>query len=251
MALEDVSDYVVSSYMPTLTALVSPPPKTNPFKMLVAIEACTLQWTRLELSNIRQRLLCKCNTESCKCLITVGTSKSTASVKEVLSHLPSVSIAHFACHGTQSLDKPLESSLILPDGDLKISEIMRLSLPEASLAFLSACQTAQGDIEVPDEAIHIAATMLFVGFRGVVGTMWCVAILFPTLALTKLRRTIRDNDAPEIVDSFYGYLFRDIATHYPDTTEAARALHIAVKEFRKKHPKCSFEHWVPFIHIGL
>ena len=44
-----------------------------------------------------------------------------------------------------------------------------------SLAFLSACETAKGDSKTPDEAIHLAATLLFqlfAGFRGVVATMW-------------------------------------------------------------------------------
>ena len=87
---------------------------------------------------------------------------------------------HFACHGTQDLEQPLNSGLILTDGCLKVSEIMRQ--PEGdtasdvtksmSLAFLSACETAKGDKALPDEAMHLAATLLFSGFRGVVATMW-------------------------------------------------------------------------------
>ena len=46
-------------------------------------------------------------------------------------------------------------------------------LPErASLAFLSASETAMGDGNLPDEVIHLGATFLFAGFRGVVATMW-------------------------------------------------------------------------------
>jgi CHAT domain-containing protein len=40
------------------------------------------------------------------------------------------------------------------------------------LAFLSACETAKGDEKSPDEAMHLAATMIFAGFRGVIATMW-------------------------------------------------------------------------------
>jgi CHAT domain-containing protein len=49
---------------------------------------------------------------------------------------------------------------------------MKLDLKHAQLAFLSACETAKGDREQPDQAIHLAATMLFVGFKSVIGTMW-------------------------------------------------------------------------------
>jgi CHAT domain-containing protein len=55
---------------------------------------------------------------------------------------------------------------------LKVSQIMQQTMPNASLAFLCACETAMGDKQLPDEAIHLGATMLFAGFRGVVATMW-------------------------------------------------------------------------------
>lgn len=49
---------------------------------------------------------------------------------------------------------------------------MKTPMPNAELAFLCACETAKGDSNVPDEALHVAATMIFAGFRGAVGTMW-------------------------------------------------------------------------------
>ncbi|KAJ7090154.1 hypothetical protein C8R44DRAFT_648448, partial [Mycena epipterygia] len=75
---------------------------------------------------------------------------------------------------------PLDSGLLLADGCLKVSAIMHRPENEKgldinkymSLAFLSACETAKGDCTVPDEAIHLAATLLFSGFRGVVAIMW-------------------------------------------------------------------------------
>jgi CHAT domain-containing protein len=94
------------------------------------------------------------------------------SVKEAISHLPAVSITHFACHGRQNAHNPLESALLLHDGPLKVSQIMQQPMSNASLAFLSACETAMGDDNLPDEVIHLGATLLFTGFRGVVATMW-------------------------------------------------------------------------------
>jgi CHAT domain-containing protein len=94
------------------------------------------------------------------------------SVKGVLSDLQAISIAHFACHGQQNTERPLESALLFQDGQLKVSQIMQQPMPNASLAFLSACETAMGDENLPDEVIHLGATLLFAGFRGVVATMW-------------------------------------------------------------------------------
>ena len=166
--LDNTSNYMISSYTPTLNTLLAfpPPPSANPFKMLVAIQPETrgyssLPSTRDEMRKIEARV-------SPSCLVKLGPS----SVQEVLDCLSDVSIAHFACHGIQDEDNPLDSALLFNDGPLKVSRIMTQPLPNASLAFLSACQTATGDLEFPNEAFHLAATMLFSGFRGVVATMW-------------------------------------------------------------------------------
>jgi CHAT domain-containing protein len=83
-------------------------------------------------------------------------------------------VLHLACHAIQDAE-PLNSAIMLHDGQLTIEDIMRLSLPQATLAYLSACQTAKGDQNAPDQAVHIAASMLFCGFRSIIGTLWCVA----------------------------------------------------------------------------
>ena len=171
---DSLLDYAVSSYTITLNGLLSPLSKNQPpLKMLVVIEPNTpgtinLPSTIVELQNIKSHV-------SKDYLIELGTADSPNSMDKVLFHLPDISMVHFACHGTQNLDNPLESALLLSDGPMKVSQIMQKSLVNASLAFLSACETAVGDKTVPDESIHIASAMLFAGFRGVVGTMWYVA----------------------------------------------------------------------------
>jgi CHAT domain-containing protein len=80
-------------------------------------------------------------------------------------------ILHLACHGAQKTD-PLASGFILRDEDLTIQDIMQLDLKHASLAFLSACQTAKGNLDQPDQGVHLAASMLFCGFKSVIATMW-------------------------------------------------------------------------------
>ena len=64
-----------------------------------------------------------------------------------------------------------------------------------------------GDEGLSDEAIHIAAGMLFAGYGGVVGTMW----------------SISDALAPGVARDVYARLFRNGTR--PDYREAARALH--------------------------
>lgn len=172
-SLEDVSDYMISSYTSTLRSLLVPPTVAAvPFSMLAAIQPTSVEGqpslpqTYEELKKIERYV-------PAPSLIKLGSREDPPSIVEsVLGHLPHVSIAHFACHGVQNAHDPLTSALLLHDGRLDISRIIKLALPNASLAFLSACETAQGDFQSLNEAMHIAATMLFAGFRGVVGTMW-------------------------------------------------------------------------------
>ncbi|KAJ6529165.1 CHAT domain-containing protein [Mycena vulgaris] len=237
-----VTDYIVSSYTPTLTALLEPPiqPLVS-FKMTAVIEPnapnCSpLPGTKQELAKILNRVPNQWLT-----------SLLRTTRMEVIKSLQESSIVHFACHGLQDSENPLDSSLMLSDGRLKVSQIMRGresgysegSGKPMSLAFLSACETAKGDNSTPDEAMHLAATFLFAGFRGVVATMW----------------SIEDQDGPKIADAFYEHLFKDCSPDsvppvLPDLTKAAEALHIAIEKLRKE-PGMTFRHWVPFVHYGL
>jgi CHAT domain-containing protein len=168
-----VSDYVMSSYVPTIGSLLRtlsgsptahPTCSTSLFEMMVVIQQ-GLPCAKKELQNIADHVLNQC-------LVKLGVPGAPATVDKVVSHLSAVSIAHFACHGEQNKKNPLESSPILEDGRLKITRIMHESTPNALLAFLCACETAMGDKDLPDEAMHLGATLLFAGFCGTVATMW-------------------------------------------------------------------------------
>jgi CHAT domain-containing protein len=105
-------------------------------------------------------------------LNTPSTHTSISMLRSLLEDTPA-HVLHLACHGIHHSD-PLRSALVLQDGNFTIQDIMGLQLPNAVLAVLSACQTAKGDKSAPDQAIHLAASMLFCGFRSVIGTMWWV-----------------------------------------------------------------------------
>ena len=158
---------------------------------------------------------------------------SDGTVEDVLSLMKDADWVHFACHGIQDARDPTESGLCLADGRrLKVSDIIALSRSRGGLAFLSACQTAMGDERLSDEAIHVAAGMLFAGYGGVIGTMW----------------SISDKLAPEVAWDVYRQLFRNGTR--PDYREAARALHDAIGCLRESG-RAPFVTWLPFIHVGL
>jgi CHAT domain-containing protein len=135
--------------------------------MMVVIQPdISLPCTKEELQSIEKHV-------KGEFLVRLGIKNVPATVQEVVSHLSSSHIVHFACHGKQDAKNPLESGLILHNGmRLKVKEIMKQSMTDALLAFLSACETAMGAEDLPDEVMHLAASLLFAGFRGVVATMW-------------------------------------------------------------------------------
>jgi CHAT domain-containing protein len=88
------------------------------------------------------------------------------------SAMKASNIVHLACHGVQDPDDATNSGFCLGDGRLTISQLMDLHVNDPFLAFLSACETAKGDKTQPDQAMHLAAAMLFCGYTSVVATMW-------------------------------------------------------------------------------
>ncbi|KAF7358142.1 CHAT domain-containing protein [Mycena venus] len=239
-----VADYAVSSYTPTIGSLLKTQIghcTSSPFKMTVIIEphaegCSTLPGTAKELDGIER---------------TVGKTRMVAlrspTASEALKSLANSSVVHFACHGIQDARDPLDSGLLLADGRLKVSQIMRGveqedgtragARDEFSLAYLSACETVKGDDGTPDEAMHLAASLIFAGFHGVVATMW----------------TMCDDDGPAVAVAFYEHLLGQCTPERAaraDLTNAAKALHVAVGKLREKE-NMTFKRWVPFVHFGM
>lgn len=174
-----VSDFFITSYTPTLETLVEARKHAEPavMKLLPVIYPnespgfSALPNTRNELRAVYQAvprdMLLSLDKDG-----EMDIEGTYASPQNVLQTLPDASILHLACHGVQE-DDPLNSGFILRDGGrLSIDSLMKQSLPNASIAVLSACHTAASDAERPDEAINLANAMLFAGFNSVVATMW-------------------------------------------------------------------------------
>jgi CHAT domain-containing protein len=171
----------VSSYTPTLAALeraqqgTGTIPVSKAKVLLIAAERTddptlpVLRYVKEEIDSIK----------SVADTASVGIdappiSSSTSVSAQIAGSFHSAQFVHFACHGLQHSTEPLKSAFCLSDGRLTVEQLMDSNIKGAFCAFLSACETARGDEEQPDQIIHLAATMLFMGFRSVVGTMWCV-----------------------------------------------------------------------------
>lgn len=171
------SDYVVSSYTPTLTALLNVRRNLQPVQLGQATALLVAAASSLGLPLLhdaaKEIRLASDILAPMKCIVLgTGRPESCAHVDTVVDKLPEACLLHLSCHGEQDTKNPLESGFCLSGGRLTVSTLMKLNLKNAFFAFLSACETAKGDSEQPDQAIHLAAAILFVGFRSVIATMW-------------------------------------------------------------------------------
>jgi CHAT domain-containing protein len=140
---------------------------------------------------------------------------------------------HLACHGKQDPEQPYYSRFAMKDKPLTLLDIMEKDIPHAEFAFLSACHTAVGDEETPDEVIHLAAGLQFSGFKSVIGTLW----------------RVDDSVAKHVVEAFYQKMVKGLKDGgMMDCTKAAWALNRATCAVKTKVP---LEQRMVFIHIGV
>ncbi|MFJ6810943.1 CHAT domain-containing protein [Streptomyces anulatus] len=227
-----VLDAVVSSYTPNLRTLIAgrrPSAVDTEHRLLVvalpeppayASRLGSLPGARTEVALLTARLPDR----------STPLINEQATHAEVAERLADHAFIHFACHGAQDLFDPFKNRLLLYDAPLSVSDLARHTAPRAELAFLSACQTAIGGANQPDEAIHLAAGLQFIGYRHVIATLWSIA----------------DRPAPEVADQIWKTLTPG-GEFQPDL--AAVAVHQAVRALRRRRPAAPHV-WAPYIHLG-
>jgi CHAT domain-containing protein len=114
-------------------------------------------------------------------LMGLETIQPIRSREEILKHMRTCTIFHFAGHGQTNRSDPSQSCLLLDDwetrpltvGDLRDS---RLQDNAPFLGYLSACLTGTNKApELLDEGVHLISAFQLAGFRHVIGTLWEVS----------------------------------------------------------------------------
>jgi CHAT domain-containing protein len=236
-----LSDYCVVSYTPTLGALLFSQGALDVAQgdVRLLLAAAPEPFNSAALPAALEETILISNIVPSEALIPstrVGTSESVrnwvSTAEDVIQLVPNATILHLACHGIQDVSNPLDSGFLMHDRIMQVGDLIRLNLPNARLAFLSACETAQGDMERPDEALHLAATMLYAGFKSVIGTMWSMG----------------DVDGPVVAEIVYRELFAG-AGNTVDFDIVPYALDTAIRKLRAQGLEPS--RWAPYIHIGM
>ncbi|QER90532.1 CHAT domain-containing protein [Streptomyces tendae] len=225
-----VLDRTVSSYVPTLRALAratrspEPDPCDRDRLLVVAVQEAAdmppLPQVAEEVRLLREEFGAE------RLTVLEGPD---ATRDAVLSRLATHRWAHFSCHGRQDPFDPSRGGLLLSDGTLGIGELSRGSY-RGDFAFLSACMTASGGLDLSDEAITIGAALHYSGFRRVVAALWSIdAETATVLARDVFRSLMKDG------------LFRPEGSAVAVTGAAIRLRHQS-----PEHPS----RWATFTHIG-
>jgi CHAT domain-containing protein/tetratricopeptide (TPR) repeat protein len=220
----------ISSYTPTLTALIharrhDPSTSTTEQKRFIAIgQAKAAGETELvsvgaELDNIGRRV------DGLATFTRIDGEESCTS--RVVEELGKNEWVHLACHGLPNRIEPFESAFALHDGHFTIQRIIGCDFKNPEFAYLSACHTTVGDEKSPDEVIHLASAMQFVGFRSVIGTMWAVD----------------DGETNKITSTFYRHMVDESGRL--DHTRAAFALNKTMTTV-----DVPFDQRILYIHLG-
>ncbi|KAN0085731.1 CHAT domain containing protein [Tylopilus felleus] len=204
-----LTDLYISSYTPTLTSLIrarqsDSSTSTAQGKRFLAIGQATatgeseLLAVGTELNTVEQLV------DGLATFTRIEGEESC--IPRVVEELGKSEWMHLACHGIPDRKQPFESAFALHDGRFTIQRIIGCDMQNPEFAYLSACHTTVGDEESPDEVIHLAAAMQFLGFRSVIGTMWAVD----------------DGETNKITSTFYKHMVDESGRL--DHTRAALAL---------------------------
>ena len=226
----NLADLYISSYTPTLIALIrarreNTTSSVTDKKRFVAIGQAKaageneLFSVGAELDIIRQHV------EGLATFTRVDGDESC--ISRIVEELGKNEWVHLACHGIPNRTHPFESAFALRDGHFTIQRIIGCNLENPEFAYLSACHTTVGDEESPDEVIHLASAMQFLGFRSVIGTMWAVD----------------DGETNKITSTFYRHM-QDESGRL-DHTRAAFALNKTMKSVN-----IPFDQRILYIHLG-
>ncbi|MDH7487115.1 MAG: CHAT domain-containing protein [Anaerolineae bacterium] len=133
-------------------------------------------------------------------------------------------LVHFATHAVFDTTAPLQSRILLRDGDLMTSDIFTLRL-SAPLVTLSACQSAVSQNRPGDELLGLPQAFFFAGARSLLASLW----------------TVNDRSTAELMRNFYQVWKRGTDPAWALAAAQRAMIEEGVAPFR----------WAPFLLLGI
>jgi CHAT domain-containing protein len=140
-----------------------------------------------------------------------------------------------AYNGVLKTGRPFEASIRFPNGEyLTLLDFVRSHHPAGEFALLPGSHTAELTEEsIPDEALHLSAAVQYSGYRSVIGTLW----------------EIDDSvdGGQDLAKAVLLSMFSEKEGEEPYYERSARALRDTVQQMRCNLP---LVRWVGFVHYG-
>ena len=222
------SDLYISSYTPTLSALIASREADTRTYALPTLPVSRLGLFRPEawadIPIIRD-------------LDLQSTSHSSRNIPltTVLDGLQCHQFTHVAYHGISKLPKQIDATVLFCNKErFSLLEIVWSRHSAGGFAFLPASHMAElTDGNIPDEALHISASAAFQysGYRSVIGTMWGMV----------------NKDGRDLAKDVYRSMFSGKDRGGPYYERSAKALQHAVQQMRCNLP---LVRWVNYVHYG-
>ncbi|RYP20115.1 hypothetical protein DL765_002957 [Monosporascus sp. GIB2] len=176
--------------------------------------------------------------------------------EDVLKHLRTCRIFHFAGHGQSDPMEPSQNCLLLEDwksnpltvGDLRDR---RFQDNPPFLGYLSACSTGANEAaRLADEGIHLVSAFQLAGFRHVVGTLWEVSDKHCVDVARVLYETLRDEGMTDaaVCRGLHRAVraLRDGRIEREGEGRDAKLLGMGTQARGLTNP-----YWIPYVHFGV
>ncbi|KAJ1300068.1 hypothetical protein OPQ81_002550 [Rhizoctonia solani] len=165
-----IFDYVISSYTPTLTALLATQPiSLSSDSRLLAIGMESTPGHNPLPGTIRELECVKGHAQNMIEYSQLVNNQATKT--SVLDGMEQQDLVHLACHAHQNVRDPTKSGFFMHDGTLDLAAIDQRSFKNKG---------------------PLASGMLIAGYSSVIATIW----------------SVMDNDAPFVADKVYGQLMK-------------------------------------------
>ncbi|KAF8495540.1 hypothetical protein F5888DRAFT_563958 [Russula emetica] len=226
------SDLYITSYTPTLSALIASRKPDSDTQMpalptlLVAQPSPSLPGTGLDAQVIRDLNL-----------KATSLGRGNTTLATVLDALQRHRFACIAYNGELKTGRPFEASMRFPNGEyLTLLDFVRSQHPAGEFALLPGSHTAELTEEsIPDEALHLSAAVQYSGYRSVVGTLWGMD-----------DSVDYEQDLAKAV--LWSMFSEEKGGEEPYYERSARALRDAVQQMRCSDPPLM--RWVNYVHYG-
>ena len=118
----------------------------------------------------------------------LGEKASTAAVRKGFAES---NLVHVAAHARFDPDDPLQSAILLADGELK-AHILVGQWSTAKLVVLSACQSGANRPWLGGELLGLATALLRSGVRNIVASLWSVDDAATEILMTRLYKSLTE-----------------------------------------------------------